>query len=125
MRGAGLELRAVLLQLVKACFCVGFAGVGVFLVLRGFPSWRELPHSWCVEAVKGAQAEEMLSCSSPLLWSDICCLSWRRSPAEPLRFSPMKGGFSQAIYVLFFLTGVIATSSVVLLCAQQKGAALV
>lgn len=66
----GLELWAILPQHVRVCFCIGFAGVGVFLVLGGFLSKRELPRSGCVEGVggrKGAQAEELLSCSSPVV----------------------------------------------------------
>jgi len=91
------------------CFCIGFAGVGVFLVRGGFLSKRELPCFWCMEGVQGrngAQAEELLSCSSPAVWSNVYCLSWQRSPVELLRFSPMKGGFNQvvkAIYLFFSL----------------------
>lgn len=86
----GHELRAILLPHARACFCIGFAGAGQgFLVLGGFLRKRELPCSWCVERVggrKGAQGEELLSCSFPDVWSKVQCLSWRRSPSELLRF---------------------------------------
>lgn len=68
------------------------------------------PHPWGIPrrdllaaAARGSGRQDR----APLVWSNVCCSSWERSPAEPLGFSPLKGGFSQVLeFILFtvFLT---------------------